>query len=91
MSDSAVRIPKFVPPQLAVLSQEPPSSLGWLHEIKHDGFRTLRAFTRSGLDWSDKYQRVIESCRKLRCRSALIDGGIIVQDKNGVSDFCGLP
>jgi bifunctional non-homologous end joining protein LigD len=92
-------MPPFIVPCVPVLSAEPPSGPGWIHEIKHDGFRTLiriagkdvRAFTRSGLDWSDKYQRVIESCRKLRCRSALIDGGIIVQDKNGVSDFCGLP
>jgi bifunctional non-homologous end joining protein LigD len=56
-----------------VLSPEPPTGVGWIHEIKHDGFRTLiriagkdvRAFTRSGLDWSDKYARVIDSCRKL--------------------------
>jgi ATP-dependent DNA ligase len=38
------------------------------------------------LDWSDKYSRVVDACRKLRCRSALIDGEIIVQDKNGISD-----
>jgi ATP-dependent DNA ligase len=41
-------------------------------------------------DWSGKYQRVIEACRKLRCRSALIDGEIIVQDEKGVSDFAAL-
>jgi ATP-dependent DNA ligase len=33
---------------------------------------------------------VIEVCRKLRCRSALIDGEIIVQDDKGVSDFAAL-
>src|SRR5688500_2168845 len=49
-----------------------------------------QAFTRNGYDWSDKYQRVIEACRKLRCRSALIDGEIIVQDEKGVSDFGAL-
>jgi ATP-dependent DNA ligase len=38
------------------------------------------------LDWSDKYSWVVNACRKLRCRSALIDGEIIVQDKNGISD-----
>jgi len=81
-----------------VLSARPPTGSGWIHEIKHDGFRTLisiagkdaRAFTRSGLDWSDKYQRVIDTCRKLRCRSALIDGEIIVQDAQGISDFAAL-
>ena len=32
----------------------------------------------------------MEACRKLRCRSALIDGEIIVQDNNGISDFAAL-
>lgn len=57
---------------------------GWVHEIKHDGYRTLlridrsdvRAFTRGGHDWSDKYRRVVEACQKLKCRSALIDGEV---------------
>jgi len=76
----------------------PPAGPNWIHEIKHDGFRTLlridrgevRAFTRGGLDWSDKYGRVIDACSKLKCQSALIDGEIIVQDKNGLSDFAAL-
>src|SRR4051812_11102593 len=93
------KAPAFIAPQIPVLSAEPPTGTGWIHEIKHDGFRTLigiagkdvRAFPRSGLDWSDKYQRAIQACRKLRCRSALIDGEIIVQDEKGVSDFAAIP
>jgi bifunctional non-homologous end joining protein LigD len=92
------KLPAFIVPQIPVLSAAPPTGSGWIHEIKHDGFRTLigvtgkdaRAFTRSGLDWSDKYQRVLQACRKLLSRSALIDGEIIVQDQNGVSDFAAL-
>jgi ATP-dependent DNA ligase len=92
------RLPRFIPPQVPVLSAEPPEGDGWIHEIKHDGFRTLlrvergniRAFTRGGHDWTDKYGRVIQGCRKLKCQSALIDGEIIVQDKKGLSDFAAL-
>jgi hypothetical protein len=77
-----------------VLSSLPPKGSGWIHEIKH-GFRTLlridhgkgQAFTRNGHDWSEEHGRVISACHKLRCRSALIDGEIIVQDENGVSDY----
>jgi ATP-dependent DNA ligase len=91
-------VPAFIAPQIPVLSAQPPAGEGWIHEIKHDGFRTLvrlnrgqaQAFTRNGYDWSDKYQRVIDACHKLRCRSALIDGEIIVQDAKGVSDFAVL-
>jgi bifunctional non-homologous end joining protein LigD len=98
MPPKPAKVPAFIAPQIPVLSAEPPTGSGWIHEVKHDGFRTLigvsgkdaRAFTRSGLDWSDKYQRVIQASRKLRCRSALIDGEIIVQDENGVSDFAAL-
>jgi DNA ligase D-like protein (predicted ligase) len=91
-------LPKFIAPQVPILSAEPAEGPGWIHEIKHDGFRTLlridrgsiRAFTRGGHDWTDKYGRVIDACRKLKCQSALIDGEVIVQDKNGLSDFAAL-
>jgi ATP-dependent DNA ligase len=32
----------------------------------------------------------VEACTKLSCGSALIDGEVIVQDKNGISDFAAL-
>src|SRR5262245_56013726 len=66
-----------------------------LHEIKHDGFRTLlaigggraRCYTRRGHDWSDRYARIVDAAPKLDCRSALIDGEIIVQDEAGRSSM----
>lgn len=98
MPASLSRLPSFIAPQTPALSAEPPEGDGWIHEIKHDGFRTLlrierreiRAFTRGGHDWTDKYGRVVDACGKLKCRSALIDGEVIVQDKNGLSDFAAL-
>ena len=98
MPHKLIKAPAFIAPQLPILSAQPPTGPGWIHEIKHDGFRTLlridrgniRAFTRGGHDWSDKYSRVIEACSKLKCQSALIDGEVIVQDKNGLSDFAAL-
>ena len=80
---------------------EPPSGEGWIHEIKHDGYRTLivieggkvRAFSRHGRDWTGPYRRVVEAATKLPCQAAIIDGEIIVQDENGISDFdaCARP
>jgi bifunctional non-homologous end joining protein LigD len=98
MPTTPFHLPKFIAPQVPILSAAPPEGDGWIHEIKHDGFRTLlridcgdvRAFTRGGHDWSDKYGRVIQACGKLKCQSALIDGEIVVQDKNGLSDFAAL-
>jgi len=67
----------------------------WIHEVKHDGYRTLliiehrkvRAYTRNGFDWSESYQGITQAAAGLECRSAIIDGEIIVQDQRGVSDF----
>src|SRR4051812_26255806 len=64
-----------------------------LHEIKHDGFRTIItlergrpcAFTRNGHDWSDRYRRIVEDAQKLRCRSAVLDGEAVVQDASTCS------
>ena len=91
----ALRAPCFVPPLLPTLVETPPAGEGWVHEIKHDGYRTqlviergkARAFSRNGHDWTDKYPRVASDAAKIRCRSAVLDGEVIVQDKHGRSDL----
>src|SRR5262249_20794050 len=50
----------FIPPCLPSPAQRPPSGPGWIHEIKHDGFRLMvrrdvsgvRLLTRNGKDWT---------------------------------------
>jgi DNA ligase D-like protein (predicted ligase) len=89
---------EFINPQLATAVEHPPPRVGWIHEVKHDGYRTqliiergkARACTRNGFDWTDRYQPVAIAVAKLDCRSAIIDGEVIVQNENGVSDFDAL-
>jgi bifunctional non-homologous end joining protein LigD len=89
---------EFINPQLATAVDHPPPRAGWIHEVKHDGYRTLliierrkaRAYTRNGFDWTDRYPGIINAALKFDCRSAIIDGEIIIQDNNGVSDFDAL-
>src|SRR6187397_1600695 len=50
----------------------------------------VRAFSRHGRDWTGPYRRVVEAAAKLHCKAALIDGEVIVQDENGISDFDAL-
>jgi DNA ligase D-like protein (predicted ligase) len=77
------------------LTDQPPEGAHWIHEVKHDGYRTIlviersiaRAYTRNGHDWSDRYPGIIMAARKLPCRTAILDGEVIVQDGRGVSDF----
>lgn len=86
---------QFIPPLLPTLADAPPAGEGWEHEIKYDGYRTMlvldsgegRAFTRRGFDWSARYAPVLAETKGLACRSAYLDGEMVVQDENGRSDF----
>jgi bifunctional non-homologous end joining protein LigD len=86
---------EFITPQLATAVDNPPPRTGWIHEVKHDGYRTqlviecrkARAYTRNGFDWTDSYQPITKAAAQLECRAAIIDGEVIVQKENGVSDF----
>ena len=46
MPVGSLRIPKFISPQFPLLSAKPPEGEGWIHEIKHDGYRTLIVIDR---------------------------------------------
>lgn len=92
------RPPPFQPVQLATLVDNVPSGDRWLHEMKYDGYRTLiavgggeaRAYTRSGLDWTDKFAGLAADAAGLTSETALIDGEAVVQDATGKSSFQGL-
>ncbi|MDB5710706.1 MAG: ATP-dependent ligase [Sphingomonas bacterium] len=83
--------------QLCTLVDHVPSGTSWLHEVKYDGYRALilvaggkaKIFTRSGLDWTDKFAGVAEAAAKLPVDSALIDGEIVAF-KDGKPDFSTL-
>src|SRR3546814_15007649 len=73
----AVKMPAFQKPQLATLVDHVPTGNQWLHELKYDGYRCLlaksadqiRAYTRSGLDWSEKFSEDRKaSCRERVCQ-----------------------
>ena len=86
---------RFIEPQLAFSVDQPPAGKHWIHEIKHDGYRSqvviergqARVFSRNGYDWSDRYPGIVRAAAGLRCKSAIIDGEAIVQDGDGRSDF----
>src|SRR5215813_12711924 len=83
----------IIEPCLPSPAKAPPSGPGWLHEIKHDGFRILarrdaagvRLITRAGNDFSSRFPFITMALGKLSVRSCLIDGEAIVCDKNGLA------
>jgi bifunctional non-homologous end joining protein LigD len=90
--------PPFQPVQLATLVDHVPEGNRWVHELKFDGYRCLisvgsgvaHAFTRSGLDWSDRFAPIVEEAQQLSARAALIDGEAVVVDVGGKTNFQAL-
>jgi bifunctional non-homologous end joining protein LigD len=94
-SAKALNPPPFQPVQLATLVDTVPGGARWLHEMKYDGYRLLvavgggvaRAYTRSGLDWTEKFAGIANRAADLDVRSALLDGEAVVMDEQGRSSF----
>ena len=72
--------------------------IGWLHEVKYDGYRArlerdnseVRLYSKSGLDWTWRFPWIIESARKKRKAQFIIDGESVVLGIDGISDFNAL-
>jgi bifunctional non-homologous end joining protein LigD len=90
--------PKFIPPQLTLPVQKPPTGDEWGHELKFDGYRLharilgndVRLLTRTRLDWTDKYCDVASMIAELRMKSAYIDGELCALRPDGTSSFADL-
>jgi bifunctional non-homologous end joining protein LigD len=88
-------LPAFVKPCLATLTEKAPDGANWIHEIKFDGYRIqarrdggkVKLLTRRGLDWTKKFPTIAQAIAKLPVRTALIDGELVVEGKDGISNF----
>src|SRR5215831_6189191 len=82
-------------PCLPRRADAPPTGSGWIHEIKHDGFRILarresdrvRLFTRNGYDFTARFPKIAAGVAALPVRSCVVDGEAIVVDRQGLSVF----
>jgi bifunctional non-homologous end joining protein LigD len=75
-----------------------PAGSDWIHEVKYDGYRMMpirdqdrvRLISRGGLDWTRHFPLITAAALKLRPKHFVIDGEVVVLDKDGVSDFDAL-
>ena len=82
-------------PCLPRLAKAPPAGSGWLHEIKHDGFRIIarrdgervRLFTRNGYDFGERFPLIVAAVEALPANSCVVDGEAIGCDERGLSVF----
>ena len=90
--------PGFVRPCEPTLVDRPPAGPGWLHEVKHDGFRAVafkqgervQVWSRRGTDFTNRFSRITEAVRALPADEALIDGEAVVFWDYGRSNFGAL-
>lgn len=88
----------FIFPCRPLLVDEPPSGLGWLHEVKHDGYRIIARkdgdrvtlWSRYGTNFTDRLPKIAEAICSLAAESALIDGEAVVVRPDGHCDFAAL-
>src|SRR5215472_1332764 len=84
----------IVEPCLPTSAKAPPSGPGWIHEIKHDGFRILarrdsagvRLITRNGNDFTARFPLVAVAVAALPTKSCVFDGEAIVCDEKGLAE-----
>jgi bifunctional non-homologous end joining protein LigD len=87
--------PDFCEPCLPSPTERPPAGPGWIHEIKHDGFRVMarrgaervRLFTRNGHDWTERFPLIVEALYSLKATTCLIDGEAVTCSSTGLADF----
>ena len=91
--------PGFVDPCCPTPRKEPPAGDGWLHEIKHDGYRAqaqvtdgaARIFTRRGFDWAARMPTIAAAVSALPVKSVILDGELVAVDAKGQPVFYELP
>jgi bifunctional non-homologous end joining protein LigD len=95
---NTIRRDGYVPPCIPTRAYRAPSGPGWVHEIKHDGYRlqvrregeAVRLFTRRGFDWSGRYPAIAVTAMLLRAKSFTLDGEAVVCGPDGVAIFDAL-
>jgi bifunctional non-homologous end joining protein LigD len=88
----------FIVPCQPALVPKPPAGSGWLHEIKHDGYRIIARkdgsrvtlWRRHGTNFTDRLPKVAEAVCSLAADSARIDREAVIFRSDGRSDFAAL-
>jgi bifunctional non-homologous end joining protein LigD len=89
---------EFIVPCQPILSDRAPSGAGWIHEIKHDGYRLVaqkagpevRLWSRNATSFTAHFPRIVEAIASLKGDQTTLDGEAVVLHPDGHSDFNAL-
>ncbi len=84
----------FIHPCQPTVAKRPPSGPGWVHELKHDGYRLqvhirdggVRLYTMNGNNWTARYPRIVDEATRIKLM-AILDAEVVCLDKDGHSHF----
>jgi len=90
------RPPAFAPIQLCKVADHPPGGVGWVHEIKFDGYRIqvatgggeARLYTRRGHDWTDRFPELAADAASWP--DGVVDGELCALNADHAPDFSAL-
>ena len=90
-------MPTSVAPMLCTRTREPVDNPDYLYEVKWDGYRIIsyvkkgqvRMDSRSAKDYTKRYPVLTTALRELG-HDAVIDGEVVVFNKEGMPDFDAL-
>lgn len=88
-------MPDYLPPQLATLTDKPPATEEWIHEVKFDGYRILafkkgnkvHLLSRTQNDWTQYFPNIVAAIKQLSIKNCIIDGEIVLLDSKSRSSF----
>jgi bifunctional non-homologous end joining protein LigD len=81
-----------------VLAERVPVGEGWLHELKHDGFRIvalkdgddIRLWSRNGRNWSADFVAITAAVMALPATRIVLDSEAVAHCPEGLPDFHAL-
>lgn len=84
----------YYKPMLAKLASKVFEDEDWVYEKKYDGYRSISSImngevvlkSRNGIDFTEKYSPISETLKKLKI-DAILDGELVIEDKDGKSSF----
>jgi bifunctional non-homologous end joining protein LigD len=91
------KMPTFIKPMFATLTNKPFDKKNWIFELKWDGYRAMAYIkdakvqlkSRNNLSFNSKFAPIVEELSRYSFE-AILDGEIIAVDADGKSDFQGL-
>src|SRR6476661_6223402 len=89
------KLPGFIPPMAATLTDRGFRDDDWLFEIKWDGYRieavvkdgTARIYTRNGNDGETYFPKLLTKATWIEAKEAIVDGEVVAIGEDGLPDF----